>query len=216
MLVWIDLETTGLDARKHRVLEVACIVTDDAFTELGRWVEVVRPYGWEVGLEDQAVEPVVYEMHNANGLFAAVAESKNRIDCTDARLANWIGGFIGAEKPQLAGSSVHLDREFMAVHLPKTLAGLHYRHLDVSSLNEMARRTWPAVYDQRPRGGDKAHRALADIEQSIKLARYYATALESRAQLDAMLDREGCPSVATLKHYEAQREREAAEEAATR
>jgi oligoribonuclease len=179
-LARIDLETTGLDPRKDRVLEVACIVTDDALNELGRWHEVVRPYGWEVGFEKGVVEPVVYDMHKSNGLFAAVADSRNRrIDCTDVRLSLWLAPFCGTghPPPQLAGSSIHVDRAFMEVHLPAALAWLHYRHLDVSTLNEMARRFWPDMHAARPRSDGKAHRALADIEQSIALARYYSRRL---------------------------------------
>lgn len=183
MLVWIDLETTGFDPGKEKILEVAAIVTDDSFNELGRWCEVVRPYGWEVGFEQVVLEPTVYEMHRASGLLDAVAASTHRIRDTDEVLGNWIAAFINnrnqGRAPQLAGSSVHFDRSFMHVHLPKTLGRMHYRQLDVSSLNEMARRVWPAAYEARPRGGDKAHRALADIEQSIKLARYYAGAFAS-------------------------------------
>lgn len=185
MLVWIDLETTGLDARKDRILEVACIVTDDELNELGRWCEVVRPYGWEVGFEKDVLEPVVYEMHRASGLLDAVAASHHRIRDTDDVLSNWIAAFVhnrnGGQAPQLAGSTVDFDRLFLREHMPQTLARLHYRNVDVTTLNEMARRFWPRMHEARPRSG-KAHRALADIEESLKVARYYSRAIDAKIE----------------------------------
>lgn len=181
MLAWIDLETTGRDPRVDHVLEVACIVTDDAFVELGRWQRVVKPYGFE----PEWLDPVVRAMHEANGLLAEVQAATLRVAGADVLLSDFIGATCGEfHKPQLAGSSAHFDREFMRWHLDLTLERLHYRNLDVSSLNELARRVWPAVYAARPKGTG-THRAMADLEESIGLARYYAKALEPKVEPSA-------------------------------
>jgi oligoribonuclease len=180
MLVWIDLETTGLDPRKDRLLEVAAIVTDDAFVELARWQRVVRPYGFE----PEWLDPVVRQMHTDNGLLGEVTAATLRRAGVDVLLRDFIETqrkLIGADLPVLAGSSVHFDREFMRWHLPLALERLHYRQLDVSSINELARRVWPAVYAARPQSAG-THRAMADLEDSIKLARYYARALEPKVE----------------------------------
>lgn len=180
-LIWIDTETTGLDARKHRLLEVAAIATDDQLQEIARFERVIR---WEPAaaiaagrpevIEAHEVVPVVLEMHAANGLWGEVAASTTEMHEVDEQLAAFISQH--APKSVLAGSTVSFDRGFLEVNLPRSAAALHYRHLDVTSVNELARRFWPAVEDARPRASG-GHRAMADIADSLAVARYYATAL---------------------------------------
>ena len=197
MLVWIDLETTGLVATKERVLEVACIITDDDLNEVARFERVTN----EARFVDFAkVDPYVIEMHFANGLWR---ESLLKGDtyiaslaCVDVDLATFIkthahvtrtiakdDGTTKAvvDKPQLAGSTISFDRAFMDVHLPKASAELHYRNVDVSSFNEVAKRMWPRAYEARPRdaGGSK-HRGMDDIVNSLNVLRYYTTNLGPR------------------------------------
>lgn len=174
-LVWVDLETTGLDARKDDVLEIACVVTDGKFNELGCWSAVVLPDvadpPWETKLDF-----VVREMHTVNGLLALVPNGMFRC-IADKLLKEWLTLVIPmGEKPQLAGSTIDFDRAFLRAHFPGVSSLLHYRNLDVSTLNEMARRNWPEVYEGRPRG-TSAHRAMTDIAASLETARYYSRAL---------------------------------------
>lgn len=181
MLIWIDLETTGLDPERDRVLEVACVVTDDEFAEVARdrWVLKIpedRPLGeWE---------PVVQQMHAKNKLIVECWEDKER-QCAsnvDYKLRDFLvqRGAIGAV---LAGSTVSFDRAFMRRHLPTSFGLLHYRNLDVTSINEIARRTWPEIYEARP-GQDTCakHRALDDVLASIEVARYYRRALHDTCE----------------------------------
>lgn len=208
MLAWIDLETTGLDPKADSVLEVACIITTDDLSEVARFSRVT---GEAIRHDLAKVHPVVIDMHSKNGLWveSMMAGIERRagdgrlpefrsggweIDRVDWALSKFIRDtcfppqkFDGSPPdkyypPQLAGSTISFDREFLRHHLPKTLAELHYRNLDTSTLNEMARRYWPAVYSGRPAAGkDGAHRAVDDILVSIETARYYRTALTPTA-----------------------------------
>lgn len=183
MLVWIDLETTGLDPRKERILEVGAIVTDDNFEEVARFHRVVY---WLHDEKDLAeMSPVVRETHEKNGLLEDVAKpSAYHSFEVDEALASFIrreahvledvdGLNCRIVKPQLAGSTISFDREFMRYWLPHALAELHYRNLDVSTLNEIARRHWPTLHATRPNNETKAHRGMADIEESIRVLKHY-------------------------------------------
>ena len=80
------------------------------------------------------------------------------------------------ERPPLAGNSIHQDRRFIHKYLPKLDARLHYRMIDVSTVKELGRRWYPAIYDKRP-AKNEAHRALDDIRESIAELRYYRESL---------------------------------------
>jgi oligoribonuclease len=199
MLVWVDLETTGLAADECAVLEVACIATDDAYAQLGRFERVVYWEGAAIILDGFAagltpdqiaaslpghlkVDPYVIEMHRKNGLWERVPHGEAP-DTVDRDLAAFIlahcPGIVsdrgGARNgPQLAGSTISFDRAFLGRHLPRASANLHYRNLDVSSFNEAARRRWPSIWEKRPRKASEAvHRGMADIEESLDVMRHY-------------------------------------------
>ncbi len=190
MLIWVDLETTGLIPNKDLILEVAAIATDDQLNELSRF-HVVSGEIKRCQLAE--VDPFVIEMHANNGLWIESMKSSHGVGRIDVEMSRWVAGLMTGRtpdfplyipylknredfktlQPQLAGSTIGFDREFMRYHLPLTLELLNYRNLDVSSINEMAKRFWPAVWEGRPKG-DTAHRAMADIEASLAVAKYYA------------------------------------------
>lgn len=187
MLVFLDLETTGLDPNKHTVLEVAAIATDDALVEVDRFESVVA-----TDHEFHQLDKFIRDMHTKNGLWAAVQDAhyhNDRLDCVDHTLAEFIRKFVRfgkddkgrttIDRPQLAGNTISFDRAFLKRHLPNAEAELHYRNVDVSSLNEVFRRFNPKLHEQRPRNPDAAHRAMADAEESLRVCRYYAEKIGS-------------------------------------
>jgi oligoribonuclease len=209
MIVFLDLETTGLRATEHEVLEVAAIVTDDQLSEVARFHRVVsaqclfsqldefiRDMHTKNGLWEEAQRPSKYERLHAHveGLAGQYEDRQveggtySRYD-VDVELARFIRDHavklgkndkdqVTISRPQLAGNSIHFDRGFMKVHLPEAEAQLHYRMIDVSTINEMASRFWKPAHDARPKA-KLAHRAMPDAEESLGYARYYAAALSA-------------------------------------
>lgn len=168
-IVWVDCEMTGLDLGSDALVELACVVTDGELTELDAGVTVViRPPD-----EPFATMPdVVREMHTASGLITEIPDGTT-IEAAEALVLDYIKRHVPeARKAPLAGSSVYVDRGFIARDMPELDAYLHYRLVDVSSFKELIRRWYPRVYFSAPakRGN---HRALADARESIAELRYY-------------------------------------------
>lgn len=201
-LAFTDLETTGLVARDCAVLEMACVVTDDALHEVARFQRVV--YNWQapylrmIDITDDGaveaaskvtgIEPVVIKMHAATGLWAECAGNPTTIDIVDEEFAAFLEEY--AKGAQLAGNTISFDRAFLQVHCPIAHNVLHYRNFDCSTLNEFARRFCPEVYEGRPKLEKVAHRSLADVQYSIGLTRYYRSRLGDRR--DSFLCGLGC------------------------
>lgn len=168
-LVWIDCEMTGLDVSTDALIEVACLVTDSELNVLGDGVSVViRPSA-------QAIEGMgdfVRNMHTTSGLINDLDAGVTMEEAQATVLAYVRAHVPVAGKAPLAGNTVGMDRQFLERDMPELMAHLHYRVVDVSSLKELVRRWYPRVFFQAPAktGG---HRALGDIEDSIRELRYY-------------------------------------------
>src|SRR5215470_110895 len=168
-LVWIDCEMTGLDLARDALVEIACLVTDGDLTVLDEGVDVViKPPAEAI---DQMLD-VVRKMHTASGLLGELAAGMTLAEAQDQVLAYVRGHVQEPRKVPLCGNSIATDRTFIARDMPELDAFLHYRMIDVSSVKELARRWYPRSYFASPEkhGG---HRALADIQESIRELRYY-------------------------------------------
>lgn len=172
-LVWIDCEMTGLDPLTDELVEIACIVTEGDLTELDAGISVViKPNDAPLS----AMDDVVVGMHTESGLIEEIPFGTTLADA-QAQVLDYVRGHVAeARKAPLAGSSVYVDRGFLARYMPELDGYLHYRLVDVSSVKEMVRRWYPRVYFASP---DKKgnHRALGDIRDSIAELRYYREAV---------------------------------------
>jgi oligoribonuclease len=174
MLVWMDLEMTGLDPTSDTIVEIATIVTDDDLTVIAEGPDLVvhAPADVLAGMSD-----VVRDMHTRSGLLAAIESSTLSLADAGAETLAFIKAHVPAPRTvPLAGNSIGTDRRFLAAHLPEIEDHLHYRCIDVSTLKELARRWFPDKLAGAPtkRGG---HRALDDIRESLEELRFYRTAL---------------------------------------
>lgn len=169
-LVWIDLEMTGLDPEGDSILEIAAIVTDGQLEQTVEGPELII-HADEASLLRMA--PIVAEMHEASGLTEAVRASTLTVREAEQKVLQFVAAHVPEKaSAPLAGNSVHADRAFLRRHMPELESWLHYRNVDVSTTKELARRWYPSVLDDAPEKGG-AHRALADIRESIEELRYY-------------------------------------------
>jgi oligoribonuclease len=173
-LVWIDCEMTGLDLVNDALIEIAVLVTDGDLNILGEGVDVVI-HADESALA--AMPDVVREMHAKSGLTEEVRASKVTLREAEEQALAYIRRHVPeAGVAPLAGNSIATDRGFLGRDMPELDAHLHYRMIDVSSLKELARRWFPRVFYAKPEKG-LAHRALADIIESIRELEYYRNTL---------------------------------------
>jgi oligoribonuclease len=161
---------TGLELGSDKLVEVAALVTDSDLNVLGEGVDVVIHVGDDV--LDGMVE-VVREMHARSGLTEAVRASTVSLAEAEDRVLEYITKYIPEPRSApLCGNSIATDRGFIARDMPALDTHLHYRMVDVSSIKELCRRWYPRVFYAKPEKG-MAHRALADIVESIRELDYY-------------------------------------------
>jgi oligoribonuclease len=169
-LVWIDCEMTGLELGKDALIEIAALVTDADLNVLGDGVDVVI-HADDAALAD--MPEVVEQMHAKSGLTDEVRRSTVSIADAQAQVLAYIKEWVPDQRTApLAGNSIATDRGFIARDMPELDAHLHYRMIDVSSIKELCRRWYPRIYYAQPEKG-LAHRALADIRESIRELAYY-------------------------------------------
>ncbi len=168
--MWIDCEMTGLDLSKDKLIEIAALVTDSELNILGEGVDIV------INADDDALAnmpAVVTDMHAKSGLTDEVRASTVTLEEAEQRVLAYIKEHVPvAGTVPLAGNSIGTDRGFISRDMTALDTYLHYRMIDVSSIKELSRRWYPRIYYGQPAKG-LAHRALADIKESIKELQYY-------------------------------------------
>jgi oligoribonuclease len=169
-LVWLDMEMTGLDPEKERIIELACVVTDSQLNVLAEG-PVFTVHQSDALLD--AMDAWNKGTHGKSGLIDRVKASTTTEEQAQEQMLAFLKQYIGAGKTPLCGNSVHQDRRFMVKYMPKLEAFFHYRNLDVSTLKELAKRWKPAVYESFQK--EQKHTALADIHESINELKHYRT-----------------------------------------
>jgi oligoribonuclease len=161
---------TGLDLGKDALIEIAVLVTDSELNILDDGVDLV------IHADDAALDAmpdVVREMHAKSGLTEAVRASTVTLAEAERQVLDYVRRHIPEPRTApLCGNSIATDRGFIARDMPSLDAHLHYRMVDVSSIKELCRRWYPRIYYAQPDKG-LAHRALADIRESIRELIYY-------------------------------------------
>ncbi|THV35740.1 oligoribonuclease [Glycomyces buryatensis] len=169
-LVWVDCEMTGLDPETEALIEIAVLVTEPDLTPLDEGLDLVIACD---GIELDNMGAFVADMHAKSGLTDEVRASTISLEEAENAVLEYIKQFVPeARTAPLCGNSIATDRTFIAKYMPRLDEHLHYRMIDVSSIKELSRRWYPRVYYNQPAKG-LAHRALADINESIKELEYY-------------------------------------------
>lgn len=173
-IVWVDLEMTGLDTSRHVIVEVAALVTDANLNILDEGIDLVV-HATDAELSE--MDDFVTNMHSENGLLEEIKASGVTIEQAEDAVLALLGKHCNPAHPApLAGNSIATDRAFIRAQMPRLDAALHYRMIDVSTVKELSRRWFPKAYYQQPEKG-MAHRALADIVESVRELDYYRRAV---------------------------------------
>ncbi|MDN5863758.1 MAG: oligoribonuclease [Gammaproteobacteria bacterium] len=167
-LIWIDLEMTGLDPEKDRIIEIATLVTDQELDVVATGPELAIHQSDE---RLAAMDSWNTEHHGRSGLIDRVRESKLDEKAAQESTLTFLREHVTAGTSPMCGNSICQDRRFLARYMPELEAYFHYRHVDVSTFKELARRWAPDVASSWHK--KSAHRALADIEESVEELDYY-------------------------------------------
>ena len=167
-LVWMDLEMTGLDPEKERIIEIATIVTDaDLNTiEEGPVLAVHQSDSLLNSMDEWCTRT-----HGESGLTQRVRKSRTSEIDAEQQTLEFLQRYLEPGQSPLCGNSIGQDRRFLVKYMPELEAFFHYRNLDVSTVKELARRWRPDVLDGVQKKG--SHLALDDIRDSINELRYY-------------------------------------------
>ncbi|KAI9500260.1 ribonuclease H-like domain-containing protein [Coemansia spiralis] len=177
-LVWIDVETTGLVVEKDLILEIAMLITDSDLNQLAPAQNIVIGHASE---ELKKLNAWSLEWHSRSGLLREVSTSKVTIkEAEQTLLALIVKHCPVPNKAILAGNNVAFDRKFLESYMPILANYIHFRNVDVSTLNELAKRWAPDIL----RGYSKkhTHRALDDITESLHELQYYKSSIFSNIE----------------------------------
>jgi len=169
VLVWIDLEMTGLDPLQDSILEIATLITDQNLHIVaeGPSLAIHQP---DEAMQDMSA--FVRRMHERNGLLGRVEESRVGTEEAEHQTLAFVREHCKVHTSPLCGNSIWMDRMFLHHQMKKLESYLHYRVLDVSTIKELARR-WNHPVLSSLRMKPESHRALDDIRASIDELRHY-------------------------------------------
>lgn len=167
-LIWIDLEMTGLIPEQDRIIEIATIVTNKNLRILAEG-PVLAVHQSDAALA--AMDAWNTRQHNGSGLVERVRKSAVDEAEAQAQTLEFLREYVPAKSSPMCGNSICQDRRFLARYMPELEAFFHYRHVDVSTLKELAKRWAPQVASGFNKQG--THLAMDDIRDSIRELQYY-------------------------------------------
>ena len=170
MLVWIDLEMTGLDPERDVIVEIATLITSDELEIVAEGPDLVIHHPDETL---SIMNDYVRNMHETSGLLTEIEQSSVSLEQAGIETLQFIQTHVQeAGSVPLCGNSIGTDRRFLIKAFPEIDNFLHYRCIDVSTIKELARRWNPDVLTNAPKNNG-GHRALNDIQESVIELRYY-------------------------------------------
>jgi oligoribonuclease len=167
-LVWMDLEMTGLDPLKERIIEIATLVTDSDLNIVaeGPVLAVRQPETLLAAMDDWN-----QSHHAASGLLRRVREEGVSEREAEAATLAFLEKHVEKKRSPLCGNTIWQDRRFLSRYMPTLEGYLHYRMVDVSSIKELVQRWRPDLVAGFVKKNE--HTALADVRESVEELRYY-------------------------------------------
>jgi oligoribonuclease len=176
LMVWMDLEMTSIEnALVDQIIEIAVVLTDKNLQIVAEGPDIIihaDPKQFE-GIPESA-----RALHEKNGLVPLVTKSTVSLKEAEDRVLAFLMEHVAPNSAPLCGNSIHMDRHFLRLQMPRVEQYLFYRCIDVSTIKELARRWAPALFEEsQNRKGESAHRAKDDILASISELAFYRGAL---------------------------------------
>lgn len=170
LLLWVDLEMTGLDPRVDVITEIASVITDNNLNVIAEGPELV------IKIEDAVLREHTFTREDFRinpELAVAIERSSITMANAEKQTHDFISAYLKKDSSPLCGNSIHTDRYFLTTHMSSITQHLQYRNIDVSSVKELARRWAPDTYSQAASAKKGTHRAKEDILESIAELRFY-------------------------------------------
>jgi len=167
-LIWLDLEMTGLHPNKDYIIEIATIVTDPMLNILAEGPNLAIHQSDEIL---DKMDEWNTKHHQLSGLTQRVKTSQLTVQEAEQQTLDFLKQYVSPKSSPMCGNTICQDRRFLFEHMPTLEAFFHYRHLDVSTIKELARIWAPQLLKGIQK--ESKHRALDDIKESIEECRYY-------------------------------------------
>jgi oligoribonuclease len=167
-LIWIDLEMTGLDPQKERIIEIATVVTDSELNVLAEGPSIAINQSNQL---IQAMDQWNTNQHGKSGLTERLLNSTVTEAQAESATLEFLKQWVPEGMSPMCGNSIGQDRRFLVRYMPELANYFHYRNLDVSTLKELVRRWKPELMNGFNKKG--SHLAMDDIHDSIAELAYY-------------------------------------------
>jgi oligoribonuclease len=167
-LVWLDMEMSGLDPDKEKILEIAILITDGELEIVAEGPVLVIHQSDEIL---DAMDSWNKGTHGKSGLIDKVKASQISDEQGQKICLDFLKEHIKPNTSPMCGNTIHQDRRFMARYMPELEAYFHYRNIDVSTVKELCKRWQPQTAKLFTK--KQAHTALADIVESVEELRFY-------------------------------------------
>ena len=168
-LVWLDLEMTGLDPKRCKILEIAAVITDPELKVIAESRAIAIHYSSKIL---NSMESWSQFHHKKSGLTEECRASKISLKKAEKEILDFLKEHCKEKASPLCGNTIWQDRRFLVKYMPKLESYLHYRMIDVSSIKELVKRWYPADH-KMPREKKQTHRVMNDILESIDELRHY-------------------------------------------
>ena len=166
-LIWIDLEMTGLDPEKERIIEIATLATDSNLNIIAEGPNLVisQPIEFLEGMDEWN-----QNQHGLSGLIEEVKNSNVTSQVAEIETLEFVSKYVGEKVSPMCGNTVSHDRRFLSRYMPRLESYFNYRHIDVSSFKEVAVRWMNEAQVYEKKG---SHRALGDIKEAVAELKFY-------------------------------------------